>query len=571
MSFVFSSASHALFSAVLSALLISCASSPRRFPLKDTMWKDDGDFREFAAEPEEYEPATFWEVFDGTMLRPIPHLFAFDVTRRAKNVNAWDEVPDSSWFTNRLQGKPPTPTEAARGACDIILDPNGPFEVIGGKPDGLNPGFLVKTAAGKKYFFKFDGEDQPERATAADVIGSKIWHFLGYPSPCNQIVYFNPKVLKLSPKATIKKADGTKVAMTQEDVNKAFQVVKPNAEGKVRGFASEFLSGKPLGPWRYEGRRGDDPNDVIDHEDRREVRGGYVLNAWTNHFDARDQNTLTTWIDENKDGKGYVRHNIIDFGDCFGSIWAQDEMSRRHGQTYYLKAGHVLADFATLGVIERPWDRAKFGPAGSSLGYYNAENFVPDEWHAGYPLTGMLNRREEDDAWMARLIAEMTDAHMNAIIDEAKLQNKVLDREMRKAILGRRDKVLARWLGKLSPLSHPAVEASEGRLCVRDLAVYAKVVSQTKRVYKAELWQGEPFTSGGRLGVTARTGSERVCVELPKQAGGTKQKPAYLVLDVTAGLQGVSETPPLRLHLYHFGGQEFRVAGVERPESSGPP
>jgi hypothetical protein len=529
MSSAFWSASLALFSGLLAA----CSSAPRPFPVQDPMWRDEADFREFGPQPAEYEPATFWEVFDYTMLRPLPHSLKLEVGKPAVNVNSWDEVPDSSWFTNRLRDKAPTPSEAARGSCDHTIDPAGPFEVIGGKPDGLNPGFLIQTKAGKKYFFKFDVGEQPERATAADVIGSKIYHFVGYHAPCNQIVYFDPKILSISPKATLRRADGRKTPMTQEDVNEAFKVVKPNAKGLVRGFASEFLPGKPLGGWTYEGTRDDDLNDVIPHEDRREVRGGVVLAAWTNHFDSRDQNTLTMWVDDNKDGLGYVRHHIIDFGDCFGSLWAIDEMSRRHGQTYYLKMGHLLADFATLGVIERPWDKAELGPAGKSLGYYNAENFDPDDWHNGYPLPGFSRMEEGDAAWMARLVAEMTDDHLNAMIDEAKIENKVFDRELRRAIFGRRDKVLKRWLGKLSPLSHPKVE--NGRVCLRDLAVHAKIVKAEERTYTS--------SSGP---VTLDSG--RVCTSLPSSPS------PYYTVSLTAG-----STSPLLLHF-----SQNRLIALER-------
>jgi len=144
------------------SIVVSCASGPRPFPLKDPLLADTDELP-FFPKPEEYEPAPFWEVVDESVLRPITRFFAVDVEKEAANVNALDEVPNSSWFKNRISRTPMSPKEVARGSCEMI-DPKGPFEVLGGKPDGLNPGFLVKAPNGKRYFFKFDG-DQPERAT----------------------------------------------------------------------------------------------------------------------------------------------------------------------------------------------------------------------------------------------------------------------------------------------------------------------------------------------------------------------------------------------------------------------
>ena len=37
---------------------------------------------------------------------------------RAQNINTIDEVPDSSWFTNRILAHPLSPAEVARGPLE---------------------------------------------------------------------------------------------------------------------------------------------------------------------------------------------------------------------------------------------------------------------------------------------------------------------------------------------------------------------------------------------------------------------------------------------------------------------
>ena len=98
------------------ALLTGCATGFRPFPLREPMTKDQ-DARPFAAEPEEYYSSFLWDGADQMVFRPITRLWAVDPGHEAVNVNALDEVPDSSWFINRLGKRSMTPDEVANGPC----------------------------------------------------------------------------------------------------------------------------------------------------------------------------------------------------------------------------------------------------------------------------------------------------------------------------------------------------------------------------------------------------------------------------------------------------------------------
>ena len=70
------------------------------------------------------------------------------------------------------------------------------------------------------------------------------------------------------------------------------------ADGSYRTAAGRLLTGKVLGGFRYLGTRPDDPNDIVPHEHRRELRALRVFGAWTNLTDMKAGNTLDTVVTE---------------------------------------------------------------------------------------------------------------------------------------------------------------------------------------------------------------------------------------------------------------------------------
>ena len=556
---------------LLSAVcLVGCGGSGiRKFPLREPLWRDP-DEHSFTEKPDEYFSPFGWDAADQTIFRPISRFFAVDPAGQAVNVNALDEVPDSSWFENRISRAPFSPAALATGPCEgPAIDPKGPWLVVGAKPDGANPGFMVKDAQGKKYLLKFDGVVEGPRATAADVIGSRLYHAAGYFVPCNRVTYFERGVLGIDPEATADEG-GDEVKLELRHVEKVLAKAQRTADGRFRANASLLVEGKPLGPWTYQGTRSDDPNDVVPHEDRRELRGGRVLAAWLNHFDAREQNTLGTWIEAR--GGGYVRHYMIDFGDCLGSIWEPPLLGRRIGHAYYLDVGDILEDFLTLGLVRRPWDKARFGASGTVFGYFDTEPFEPESWKPGYPNPAFSRMKEHDAAWMARIIAEFRDEHLREVIKTASFGRALLDQELFRILAGRRDKILRRYLAKLSPLARPVVLAESGvaRLCVKDLALFAGIARASTRVYGARGFVGDELQATPPIELAAAA-APRVCARLPAVPGASPARPGYLIMDLSSSSEGEQKPGPLRAHLYHLGGNDYRLAGLERPEDDEPP
>ena len=135
-----------------------CASEPLRpFPLAEPLWLDP-DQRPYREAPAEFYSPYIWDGANYSVFRPLVQLWRFEAPRPATNVNAMDEVPDSSWFQNRIGLHPLSPAAAARGACDETGDEVfPPWTVTAGKPDGASPGFVAKDARGRRFLVKTDG------------------------------------------------------------------------------------------------------------------------------------------------------------------------------------------------------------------------------------------------------------------------------------------------------------------------------------------------------------------------------------------------------------------------------
>ena len=562
---------------------VGCGSSVRPFPLADPL-TEDPDRQHVEERPETYYSPFGWDGLDQTFFRPLTRVFAVDPPGPAANVNAFDEVPNSSWFQNRIGETAMTPEELARGACpDERIDMSGPWEVTAAKPNGANPGFIIRAADGRRYLLKFDGQLQPERATSADVFGSRLYHAVGFHSPCNFIVSFDRDQLVMDPDAEVTNSIGEKVPMTEEDVETvlAAAVILPN--GQMRASASLFLTGRPVGPWRYEGTWSADPNDVVDHQDRRELRGGRVLAAWLNHFDTREQNTLAVWMEEEE--RSYVEHFYIDFGDCFGSDWDWDQLTRRLGHSNYLDLEHVFVDFITLGLISRPWEESERSEIAPEFRYYDVNHFTPQDWRPGYPNPTFARMLDGDAAWMARIIAHIDDEALRAMLNESRISVPDRDEELFRILIGRRDRVLEHYLRVRSPLSHFEVEGegAQQRLCATDLAVMSGIVDGRVARYESQMYFGdweEPVWSRNEP-LDAVNERGELCIPLlengsrPADRAGSADEDSldrYAILDLSVVPEpGAEALPPARLHFYDTAATGFRLVGIERPEDASPP
>jgi len=146
-------------------VLAGCASGPR-FKDQPIVWRAD-DARNIP-EPDEREFLGMQYFPRVLVTRQLTRAMEVPDREPAHNTNALDEVPNSTWFTNRIGARTPTPAEAARGAA-VQGPPKQPLSVVAGKSGGGNPGFFAEDATGRKFLIKFDTKENPEMQTGGNI------------------------------------------------------------------------------------------------------------------------------------------------------------------------------------------------------------------------------------------------------------------------------------------------------------------------------------------------------------------------------------------------------------------
>ena len=331
--------------AVLAGAGLARVATPTYYP--DDPLSADDDMALDASAVVAKEDANSYDFLVNTMSSPGERS---DV--RARNVNTVDQVPDSSWFQNRA-GRGATTADLVRGPDRLASISLDGWVVSGGKSSGVQPGFRMTDPQGQLYQIEFDPPANPEMASGAEIIGTAFYHAFGYHVVEVYLAELDPSKLVLSDKATVFDPRlGRRRPLSRRDVDNVLSRGARLPNGNYRVLVSRFASGKPLGNFRYYGTRPDDPNDIVPHEHRRELRGARVFAAWLNHDDSRGVNSLDML--ETAGDRRYVKHYMFDFGSILGSgtVYAQ---RHRAGNEYILEWKPGWLTLATLGLYTRPW------------------------------------------------------------------------------------------------------------------------------------------------------------------------------------------------------------------------
>lgn len=529
-------------------LAAACA-TPRplsrvRFEDRPIVWRVADD-RPVEAKPEATSFERVHSLFASVVQRPVDDALAARPAVRAQNVNAVGGVPDSSWFENRHL----TPRAVHHGPGRAEDRPTPPFRITSAKKGGRSLGFMVEDARGLEFILKFDLPEHPELKTAADIVSQRLFYALGYHVPEDHVAYFDADQLRIDGEVMLT-VDGTRERLDRPRLETLLEEVGRDARG-IRGLFSRFVDGEPLGGWPSVGTREDDPNDVVPHQHRRELRGLHTFCAWLDHVDYKQDNRLDVFI-EAEDGRAYVRHYLVDFDTTLG-VNAEIFPRVVDGFASVLDVGWVVATLPTFGLWTRPWERIEPVPDLRGVGRWQSEVFLPGEWVPMYPERAFDERTRYDDFWAASVLAKVTPAHIQAAVDAARYTDPRAAAYVARVLVERRRALLEHAFSRVAALDRFYVDG--GRFCFVDAWLEHGFGAPATTRYRLTAYS----TAGAPIARYARPGGPggRVCV-----ARFVRTPERYIIVKVDTERAG-ARLEPVEVHLGR-GPEGRRVIGVVR-------
>jgi hypothetical protein len=473
----------------------------------------------------------------------------------AMNTNALDEVPNSSWFTNRMGVLRMTRQEISAGPGGDGGSPESglPWKVNGFGVSGRNRHLRITDNRGERFTLRFLDPQVHEAGTASEVTASRLLYAAGYNVPDNYIVHFTPNDVYVD--SALASEGG---AVTRDELDVFLSDLERREDGRFRALAVRDFDGVDCGPFPMTGTRDDDPNDLIPHEHRRELRALKVFCAWLGHIDVTPDNGMDVYI-EGENGS-YIRHYITSLSGCFGNYPVDDPHTHPGFEHRMLDLEELAKGTFTFGWRIDGWEmleRPSYAFAGH---YYEPEQFDMERWKPIHPVPLFSQLTPQDAFWAAKIIAVFGDDHINGAIEQAAILP-TSGRYIRDVLKGRQMAILDWAFSKVNPLDDFTLGFKMQGLVFdfMNLAEKYAIISGADLEYSFRIMDGSHDLLAE---FKSKSMPEYV---LPDRELGLSGEENYLIIEVrTANAAADEVSPPVRAHF--FGGEQsgFALIGIER-------
>jgi hypothetical protein len=375
----------------------------------------------------------------------------------ASDINAFDEVVESSWFAPQR-----------RAALDDYARalPHPPFVKVSDPPLFEKVGLeVVDDQAGNRWQLVHEAPERDRLRTAAGAIASRLMYALGYHASECHVVHLE---------------NGERVLAV--------------AWGTARSRLFDGDHGDELGPTVPTGTRLDDPNDTVPHEDRRTLRALALVTDWLGMDEIRPRVLRDIYVGAR--GAGFVEHQVSGFEDSLGTNAVLSALRRDEARP----TRNAWIALATLGFYPKEHGDPNDAPY-ASVGIF-PEHVDPSQHHLSVPFGPADQALIGDIYWIGKRIASMPDSTIAEAVRAGDLESREAEAYVERALMERRSDVGRFAMSFVTPLeldgeAKLSIDASGSRFLavrLRDASIWAGFAEPTHTKYVVELMdlQGVP-------------------------------------------------------------------------------
>jgi hypothetical protein len=304
-----------------------------------------------------------------------------------------------------------------------------------------------------------------------------------------------------------------------------------------------------VGPFQLFGTRNDDPNDIVPHEHRRELRGLQVFSAWLNHTRMDALHTIDIVV-QPEGQPPHIRHYLFDFSATLGSAITGAKPVWEGRDPIYGQAT-TLRNIAGLGVYTPGWMHAQY-PGLPAVGGFDSKTFEPEKWMSLYRPGAIRQPAAGRRVLGGSTSGRFTDEDIRAIVQVAQYSDPKAARWIADCLIERRNRIARAYFATVLPLDAIGVRGTE--LTFVDLAVQYQYVAP--RRYRVD-WLTYDNKAGKPSTVLRSTSAG--------QAIPTEATAAPVGSYVLARIMAEGMSPEMDVHVYLRREPEgLRVVGIER-------
>ena len=198
----------------------------------------------------------------------------------------------------------------------------------------------------------------------------------------------------------------------------------------------------------------DDPNDIVPHEHRRELRALRVFGAWTNLTDMKAGNTLDTVVTRTAASSSGITCRTWDRR----SAWAPTvrTIGTRAGSIFY--EGDTTQKASVLDRVgASPWQTAALhGTSGDRAIRGRAIRSLT--WKPRVPTEAYIQMRDDDAFWAARRVMAFDDAMIRALVASGEYSDPAAAEQLAATLIARRDKIGRAYFTRINPIVDPVLD-----------------------------------------------------------------------------------------------------------------